>query len=68
MPYIIYGRPYKTWQMVFDTCFSWVWVSPQIGYYQNIGLSMAGGIMQQYNAVTTILDIIKTESKAIILK
>jgi len=54
--------------MVFDTCFSWVWVSPQIGYYQNIGLSMAGGIMQQYNAVTTILDIIKTESKAIILK
>ena len=68
MPYIIYGRPYRTWQTIFDTCYRWRWINEKTGYYNLIGLPGSGGIMKQYNAVLDILNIIELESKSIILK
>lgn len=68
MPHIIYGWPFITWKLLFDSCYSWIWISPQVGYYQLIGLPTDGGITKQYHAIIEILNIIKTESKKIILK
>jgi len=54
--------------MIFDSCYQWQWVNDRSGNFNLVGFPMQGGIMEQYNHVLEIMDIIKTEAKTIILK
>ena len=64
----IFGQPYITWQMIFDSCYHWEWVSDKIGNFRLINWPMPGGVMKQYNHVIEILNVIKQEAKRVILK
>ncbi len=64
----IYGWPFLTWKLIFDSCFAWEWIDKNNGNFKFIDWPMPGSVMKQYHPVIEILNVIKAEAKKIILK